>query len=80
MPGLGEIVIYIFIGIIALLVVAKGIWPLIGYIVAAGFYFEFKGTLVSEIAFFVMMAFALAICVITIIASEKNAMVGIKKD
>jgi len=73
MLELGETVSLIFIGIIVLLLIAKGAWPLIGMAVAAGFYFSFKGTVIADIAFIIMMAFAFLMCAITIIASEKNA-------
>ena len=73
MLELGETLILIFVGIIVLLLIAKGAWPLIGMAVAAGFYFFLKGTVIADIAFILMIGFAFLMCAITITASEKNA-------
>ena len=72
MLELGETLSLIFVGIIVLLLIAKGAWPLVGMAVAAGFYFSLKGTVIADIAFIIMMGFAFLMCAITIIASEKN--------
>ena len=80
MTGFGKILLWIVNGAATVLAILGGLWPVIGYILAALIYFSFKGTAFSDIAFFVMMGFALMIFVMGVAASERNANPSIDGD